>query len=88
MYNIQQNNPLLTKNQLNNMINIENIKKIEPKLKSFYDEGSIHPEFTADELTQIQLCIDWLKVNNRKINSYSIKHKIEKEIGTYVLLRQ
>ncbi|HUX60568.1 MAG TPA: hypothetical protein VMV32_04600, partial [Ignavibacteriaceae bacterium] len=46
--------------------------------------------FTADELVQIQLCIDWLKTKkiqktiNRRASSYGIKHIIERELGTYI----
>ena len=77
------------------MINIEKILKIEPTLTPFGIEEpgilqSNDIEFTADDMNQIQTCIDWLKDKtvdnkiNRISTSYGIKHIIERELNTNI----
>ena len=77
------------------MINIEKILIIEPALTPFGIEGpgtlqSNDKEFTADDMQQIQTCIDWLQAKmissqmNRISTSYGIKHIIERELNTNI----
>ena len=72
------------------MINIENMLENGPTFTPFGIEGpgtlqSNDKEFTADDMRQIQKCIDWLndKTVDNKMNpvatSYGIKHIIERE---------
>lgn len=76
------------------MINISKILQQEPTLTPFGIEGAgtfkTNGKFEQEDQKQIETCIDWLstrpvqKTMNRKVTSYSIKHIIERETGTYV----
>jgi len=77
------------------MIDISEILKKEPTLTPFGIEGentfkAANPIFHANEIKQIETCIEWLntrhiqKTINKISTSYGIKHVLERELKTYV----
>ena len=81
----------ITKNELLTVI------QKEPNLCDFGFREKTNPKFQedradiADNLHQVQLCIDWLqgqktnKILNRRIgSSYALKHKVERWANDYV----
>lgn len=77
------------------MVKIKKILEKEPALTPLGIEGqgtfhSDNPNFEADDIKQIETCINWLNAKaidtsiNEDVTSYSIKHIIERELNTYV----